>query len=119
MHGKLSATGVEGLRKRLDEAQVLQETVAQLRKDLNDEGILLPPTDEKAFEMLRAAVLHLMEGWQRSGSTAFSRAINRVDLTEPMVDDAIARGGTHELAGMMVLHCLQKVLSRKRFAGKF
>lgn len=113
---EVSRTG-EGLRKRLDEAEVLQETVHQLRKDLGEEAIRLPPVGDAAFESLRADVERQLDEWQRMGSIQLSRAINRVDLTERMVNDAMARGGLHELAGTMVLRCLQKVLLRKRFAG--
>ncbi|MFZ1686244.1 MAG: hypothetical protein WAU70_02410 [Flavobacteriales bacterium] len=112
----VSRTG-EGLRKRLDEAEVLFGTVAQLRKDLGDVEIGLPPVGDGAFEALRTGVKGCLEDWQRTGSVQLSRAINRVDLTERMVDDAMTRGGLHELAGTMVLRCLQKVLLRKRFAG--
>jgi hypothetical protein len=117
MHGELSKSGSEGLRKRLDEAVVLHETVLQLRKDLNEEDIPLPKTDDQAFEGLRASVLGHMGAWERSEPSRFSRAINRVDLTERQVNDAMAQGGLPELAGRMVLRCLQKVLIRKRFAG--
>ncbi|MEO8066561.1 MAG: hypothetical protein ABI599_02595 [Flavobacteriales bacterium] len=113
---EVSRTG-EGLRKRLDEAEVLYETVAQLRKDLGEVDISAPPVGDGAFELLRTSVKALLDDWQRAGSTQLSRAINRVDLTERMVDQAMTRGGLHELAGTMVLRCLQKVLIRKRFAG--
>lgn len=117
MSEDLSTTPDQGLAKRLDEGVVLNETVSQLRKDLNTEEIPLPNAGIHAFEELRASVLALIEGWQRSEPAAFSRAINRVDLTERMVDDAMGRGGVHELAGLIVMRCLTKVLSRKRFAG--
>ncbi|MBK7556505.1 MAG: hypothetical protein IPI55_18490 [Flavobacteriales bacterium] len=113
---EVSRTG-EGLRKRLDKAEVLLETVHQLRKDLGEETIGLPPVGDAAFECLRTDVKRQLDDWQRRGSIQLSRAINRVDLTELMVDDAMTRGGLHELAGSMVLRCLQKVLLRKRFAG--
>jgi hypothetical protein len=106
------------LRKRLDEAEVLMAVVLQLRKDLNDEDVPVPPVGEQAFEAVRTAVLGVLEGWQRTGSSALSRAINRVDLTEAMVESALGRGGPNELAGVMVLRCLQKVLIRERFAGR-
>jgi hypothetical protein len=106
-----------GLRKRLDEAEVLQAVVLQLRKDLGEEELPVPAVGEGAFEALRAGVLLHLEHWQRTGSSAFSRAVNRVDLTEAMVDAAMEREGLPELAGAMVFRCLQKVLLRKRFAG--
>ena len=117
MSEELSTTA-GGLRKRLDEAEVLLAVVLQLRKDLSEEDVPLPAVGEQAFEQLRTHVLGLMEGWQRTGATAFSRAINRVDLTERMVTGAMERGGLRELAGDMVLRCLLKVLLRKRFAGQ-
>ncbi len=117
MSEELSTTA-SGLRKRLDEAEVLLAVVLQLRKDLNEESIPLPAVGEQAFEELRAAVLALLEDWQRMGSSALSRAINRVDLTEAMVERALGHGGTKELAGFMVLRTLQKVLIRERFAGR-
>jgi len=116
VNGELSTTS-DGLRKRLDEAEVLLAVVLQLRKDLNEEDIPLPAVGEGAFEDLRGAVLVLLSNWQRTSSPALSRAINRVDLTERMVDEALERGGLAELAGSMVLRCLLKVLLRKRFAG--
>jgi hypothetical protein len=91
--------------------------VLQLRKDLHEEQIPLPRTDEQAFEQLRASVLGHMGAWERSEPARFSRAINRVDLTEGQVNEAMVSGGLPELAGRMVLRCLQKVLIRKRFAG--
>lgn len=106
------------MRKRLDEAEVLLAVVLQLRKDLNEEEVPLPAVGEHAFEELRSAVLSILEGWQRTGSSALSRAINRVDLTEAMVDRALAHGGPQELAGFIVLRILQKVLIRERFAGR-
>ncbi len=117
MHGELSRSASDGLRKRLDEAVVLYETVVQLRKDLNEEEITLPSTDEQAFERLRASVMSHLGAWERTEPSRFSRAINRVDLTEGQVNDAMAQGGLPELAGRMVLRCLQKVLIRNRFAG--
>ncbi len=116
--GEELSTSASGLRKRLDEAEVLMAVVLQLRKDLNHEDVPLPAVGEQAFEAVRASVLAIMEDWQRTGSSALSRAINRVDLTEAMVERALGRGGPNELAGVMVLRCLQKVLIRERFAGR-
>lgn len=111
----LSTTG-GGLRKRLDEGEVLKATVAQLRKDLDLPELAEPTLGEEAFERLRGSVLQAMERWAVGSGTALSRAINRVDLTERQVDEATGRGGLHELAGIMVLRCLQKVLLRKHFS---
>lgn len=115
MSEELSTTG-GALRKWLDEAEVLSATVHQLRKDLNEPELVLPPVGPGAFEALRGAVAERMDVWQRQDPSAFSRAVNRVDLTERVVDAATGRGGLHELAGMMVLRCLQKVLLRKHFS---
>lgn len=115
MSEQLSTTGGE-LRRWLDEAEVLEATVQQLRKDLNEPGLPLPEVGPHAFEELRAAVSGRMDAWQQGDPSAFSRAVNRVDLTERMVTGATGRGGLHELAGMMVLRCLQKVLLRKHFS---
>ncbi len=115
MSEELSTTG-GGLRKWLDEAEVLAATVQQLRKDLNEPELVLPDVGAGAFEELRGAVAARMDAWHKGDATAFSRAVNRVDLTERMVDAAMGRGGLHELAGVMVLRCLQKVLLRKHFS---
>ena len=109
------------LVRSLDRAEVLRETEAQLRKDLALSPIELPEqaVGDEAFEALRAIVLSNLDQWQRTGSASLARAINRVDLTERMVKGATDRGGLHELAGLMVVRCLQKVLSRARYAGRF
>ena len=122
MNEELSKSGNEdgghtGLRKRLDEAAVLMETVAQLRKDLRVEDMQLPGVGEGAFEELRAQVLRIVEDRQREGAHAFGLVINRVDLTERQVKAAMAANGLNGLAGSIVLRCLQKVLSRMRYAG--
>lgn len=121
MNNELSKPGEEGLIRSLDRAEVLASTVEQLRKDLalSVEELPLPDLGEEAFESLRAHVLNALELWTRTGSTALSRAVNRVDLTERMVNNATDRGGLHELAGAMVIRCLQKVLLRHRYAGRF
>ncbi|MBP7516043.1 MAG: hypothetical protein KA791_15960 [Flavobacteriales bacterium] len=111
----LSTTGRE-LRRRLDEAAILRNTVAQLRKDLDLPALVEPPSGDGAFETLRAEVLLAVEGWTANNGAALSRAVNRVDLTERQVDDATGRGGLPELAGVMVLRCLQKVLLRLHFS---
>ncbi len=122
MHEGLSKRGAEGegasgLRKRLDEAVVLQETVAQLRKDLREETLTLPEVGEGAFEELRTQVLAVIEARDREGAHAFGLVVNRVDLTEHQVGAAMGADGLFGLAGAIVLRCLQKVLSRKRYAG--
>lgn len=110
--------GGSGLRRRLDEAAVLEGTVQQLRKDLRAEGLALPAVGEAAFEDLRAQVLAVVQERERDGAHAFGLVVNRVDLTERQVREALAAGGLHALAGSIVLRCLQKVLSRMRYAGR-
>jgi len=114
MDQALSTT--DGLRKWLDEAEILRATVAQLRKDLELPDLLEPGVGESAFETLRAVVLAALEQWASGNSAALSRAINRVDLNERQVDGITAREGMFGLAGLMVLRCLQKVLLRKHFS---
>lgn len=109
--------GTQGLRKRLDEAVVLMATVAQLRKDLREEGLISPEVGEGAFEELRSRVLAVIEERERQGAHAFGLVVNRVDLNERQVREAMAAGGMNTLAASIVLRCLQKVLSRMRFAG--
>lgn len=106
-----------GLRKRLDEAVVLRQTVVQLRKDLREEAIAEPAVGAGAFEQLRARVQEVLEARQQEGAHAFGLVVNRVDLTEHQLHAAVREGGLHGLAGAVVLRCLQKVLSRMRFAG--
>jgi hypothetical protein len=113
--------GEDGLRRWLDRQEVLSSTVSQLRKDLSlsvDE-LVEPPSDEGAFEALRAQVLAALDRWQGADPAFLSRAINRIDLTEGQVNAAMGRGGFQELAGTMVLRALQKVLTRMRFAGRY
>lgn len=122
MHEGLSKTGSDddgarGLQRRLDEAVVLLETVAQLRKDLRAETLTLPAVGEGAFEVLRGQVLDVLRERDREGAHAFGLVVNRVDLTERQMTAAMGAGGLHGLAGAIVLRCLQKVLSRKRYAG--
>lgn len=118
MGNELSGSGPgPGLRRRLDEAVVLQGTVLQLRKDLQAEHLELPVVGEAAFEELRAQVLAVVEERERTGAHAFGLVVNRVDLTERQVQAALAAGGLDALAASIVLRCLQKVLSRMRYAG--
>ncbi|HRN35939.1 MAG TPA: hypothetical protein PLL18_03390 [Flavobacteriales bacterium] len=117
MNEGVSKPDGEGLRKRLDEAVVLQRTVLQLRKDLRDEELPVPALGEGAFEALRARVLAILQQREKEGAHALGLVVNRVHLTERQVREATAAGGLHALAGSVVLRCLQKVLSRMRFAG--
>ena len=121
MNEELSRTGPEegpaGLRKRLNEAVVLMDTVSQLRKDLRADDLREPAVGDGAFEELRSQVLVILEEREREGAHAFGLVVNRVDLTERQVRSALASDGLNVLAGCIVLRCLQKVLSRMRFAG--
>lgn len=117
-NGHLSRTGDGGLRKRLDETLILHATVLQLRKDLGAEELPLPEVGEGAFEALRAAVLEVLEERQARGAHAFGLVLNRVDLTEGAFRRAVDLGGLPELAGRVVVRCLQKVLARERYAGR-
>lgn len=117
MNEGLSKTDEGGLRKRLDEAVVLMHTVEQLRKDLREEALAEPALGEGAFEELRAQVLRILEDREQAGPHAFGLVVNRVDLTEGQLRAAMGAGGLHALAGAVVLRCLQKVLSRMRYAG--
>lgn len=124
MHEGLSITGgdgdgMKGLRKRLDEAVVLHATVAQLRKDLRVEDLVLPKVGEAAFEELRTQVLAIITEREREGPHAFGLVVNRVDLTEHQLRAATAADGLNGLAATIVLRCLQKVLSRIRFADLY
>lgn len=120
MNDKLSIRDREGddmgLRRRLDEALILSRTVDQLRKDLRDEHIPIPATGDGAFEELRGHVLAIVAERERVGPHALGLVINRVDLTERATAEALANGGSNGLAARIVLRCLQKVLSRHRFA---
>jgi hypothetical protein len=109
--------GPHRLRKRLDEAMILRATVEQLRKDLRSDDIALPAVGQGAFEELRAQVAAVVAQREQAGAHAFGLLVNRVDLTEAQVRQAMAAEGLHGLAGAMVLRCLQKVLSRMRHAG--
>lgn len=116
MNEELSTTG-GGVRRWLDKAEVLAETVAQLRKDLNAPELAEPEVGEGAFEALRAQVLPVVEARHRQGQHALGVVLYRVDLPEAHAKRSMAAGGLPELAGQVVLRCLQKVLTRKRFAG--
>ncbi len=116
MNDAMSKPGGDGLRKRLDEAVVLQQTVEQLRKDLRHAELALPATGEGAFEELRAEVLGVLMEREQQGGHAFGLVINRVDIAERQLQEVL-KGGLNDLAAAVVLRCLQKVLSRMRHAG--
>ncbi len=117
-NGLLSESREEGLRKRLDEAVVLLSVVEQLRKDLNAPGLVLPTVGPTAFESLRAQVLEVLGERERQGGHALGLVLNRVDLTEGAFQQAVRAGGPDQLAAVIVLRCLQKVLARERYAGR-
>ncbi|MBK8613362.1 MAG: hypothetical protein IPN85_07685 [Flavobacteriales bacterium] len=117
MNEELSTTGGDGVRRWLDQAEVLAETVAQLCKDLSIPELATPEVGEGAFEALRQQVLPILEDRQRQGQHALGVVLYRVDVPEAHAKRSMAAGGLPELAGQVVLRCLQKVLTRKRFAG--
>lgn len=109
------------MARYLDRADVLRQTLAQLRKDLSmeEEALPEPPVGEAAFETLRAAVLPRLEQLLAQSATALQSALYRVDIPEAHLRRTMAHGGLHALAGECVLRALQKVLTRLRFAGRF
>lgn len=117
----LSKDGGGAMARYLDRAEVLEDTVRQLRKDLAlDEATLpLPSADEGAFEVLRAHVLVRLKALQGHGVSAVQQAMYRVDIPEGHLRRTMASGGLDALAGECVLRALQKVLTRMRFAGRF
>lgn len=115
----LSRTDDAAPARRLDEAIVLAATVAQLSKDLNSDRVATPAVGQAAFEALRADVLAVLLERQAAGAHAFGLVLNRVDLTERAYAQAIALGGLEQLAATVVLRCLQKVLARERYAGRW
>lgn len=106
------------IRKRLDEAVILRATTDQLRKDLHEPGLRLPKVGLTAFEALRTQVLKVLEERQAAGAHAFGLVLNRVDISERQFREAVRTNGLEQLAAMVVLRCLQKVLARERYAGR-
>lgn len=121
MNSELSKPADDGIIRFLDRTEVLQDTVAQLRKDLAvpAEEFATPLIGETAFEDLRRQVLPVLEALNAQGGHALKVAIYRVDIPEAHLRRTMAHGGLHALAGECVLRALQKVLTRLRFAGKF
>ena len=117
MNEELSTTGGSEVRRWLDQAKVLADTVAQLGKDLNVHDLATPEVGEGAFEALRAQVLPILEARQRQGQHALGVVLYRVDVPEAHAKRSMAAGGLPELSAQVVLRCLQKVLTRMRFAG--
>lgn len=109
------------MARYLDQAEVLNSTVEQLRKDLSmtADDLPLPSVGTQAFEALRGSVLPMLEALERRGQHALQSAMYRVDIPEAHLRRSMEAGGLHALAGECVLRALQKVLTRMRFAGRF
>ncbi|MBL7963017.1 MAG: hypothetical protein JNM31_04145 [Flavobacteriales bacterium] len=121
MNNELSKAGSSDLQRWLDRAEVLRDTVAQLRKDLGLEEIGLPEPEvgEEAFEELRVHVLPRLQELEAQGESVLRAAMYRVDIPEGHYHRTLAAGGLNDLAGECVLRALQKVLTRMRYAGRF
>ena len=65
--------------------------------------------------MARPAVLDHVIG---KDDRSLQQLLYRVDLPESHVQRTLEAGGRHSLVGEIVLRCLQKVLTRMRFAGR-
>lgn len=120
MHPALRLPEADEVKSYLDVEIVLRATVEQLRKDLalGDAELVFPKVGEGAFEELRTQVMRHLEDGLRAGPTFLARAINRVDLTERMVAQALDTGGMPQLAGLLIQRCLLKVLLREYFARR-
>jgi hypothetical protein len=118
---ELSISGGGGIERHLDRVEVLRSTVEQLRKDLalDAEQLPLPAVGDEAFELLREAVLPVLEALEINGAHALQVAMYRVDIPEAHLRRTMAYGGLQALAGEVVLRALQKVLTRLRYAGRF
>ena len=115
VHMELSRSGGDPLVRQLDKAQVLEATVQQLMKDLGSEAIIVPAPGPEAFEALRGQVLPILETRHAESTHALQVVLYRVDLHERAARDAMDLGGVRELAGRVVLRCLQKVITRMAF----
>jgi hypothetical protein len=118
---ELSISGGGGIERHLDRVEVLRSTVEQLRKDLalDAEQLPLPALGDEAFELLREAVLPVLEALEVKGAHALQVAMYRVDIPEAHLRRTMSYGGLQALAGEVVLRALQKVLTRLRYAGRF
>lgn len=121
VNSDLSKPDERGLARHLECAEVLEQTVQQLRKDLalSDAELPGPVVGEGAFEELRAAVHPVLLRLDRMGGQALQASMYRVDIPEAHLHRTLNAGGLHALAGECVLRALQKVLTRLRFAGRF
>lgn len=120
-NNELSKPGSGDMQRYLDRAEVLRDTVQQLRKDLalSEAELPLPAVGEEAFEQLRTLVLPRLQHLHSRGVPALQAAMYRVDIPEAHLRRTMQLGGLHALAGECVLRALQKVLTRLRFAGRF
>lgn len=112
---ELSRSGGNELVQRLSEARVLDATVRQLCKDLGTDQITAPNVGPAAFEALRTQVLPILEEFHSLSVHALQVALYRVDVPEGAAREAMDLGGLNELAGRVVLRCLQKVIVRLSF----
>ncbi|HNR56440.1 MAG TPA: hypothetical protein PKJ19_14830 [Flavobacteriales bacterium] len=121
MSAPLSLFDQQVMRRSLEKSDVLQLTIAQLIKDLNlEEGsIRIPPDPTQAMEDLRAQLVPELERIARQGGHVLRSVLYRVDLPGSGVDDLLATGDHDALSAMVVLRCLQKVLTRLRFKGDY
>ncbi len=110
-----------GLSKYLDKREILDATVDQLRKDLalGQDQLGTPPLGDETFELLRTQVQPALEELRSKSMHALQVAMYRVDIPEKHMVRTIAAGGLAALAGETVLRCLQKVLTRLRYAGRY
>lgn len=120
-NNELSKPGSGNVQRYLDKAEVLHDTVQQLRKDLalTEADLPVPKVGEEAFEQLRSMVLPRLQQLHSKGVPALQAAMYRVDIPEAHLRRTMHLGGLHSLAGECVLRALQKVLTRLRFAGRF
>ncbi|MCB9178885.1 MAG: hypothetical protein H6590_05635 [Flavobacteriales bacterium] len=121
MSVSLSVHDQEVMRRSLERREVLLLTIAQLVKDLHlDEGAIRVPVDPaQAMEDLRDQVVPVLDRLDQQGRQVLRSALYRVDLPGSGVDRLLAAGDHGALAAMVVLRCLQKVLTRLRFKGAY
>ena len=86
---------------------------------MDAEQLPIPAVGDEAFELLREAVLPVLEALENNGAHALQVAMYRVDIPEAHLRRTMAHGGLQALASAVVLRALQKVLTRLRYAGRF
>ncbi|MCB0793202.1 MAG: hypothetical protein KDB88_00565 [Flavobacteriales bacterium] len=106
---------MDGALSALTQRNVVEATVAQLRKDLGLGPEELPVPEADVFEVLRSAVARRLDVAEQRGE--LSRLLYQVDVPEHWTTEALALGGVRELAGRTVLRCLQKVVLRLHFSA--